>query len=130
MKGAWWVVTHYRGKRRKKRFGPMSDEKRQAEEVAKKINAKLVLGEFAPSGRGKTLPFGEFAELWLRREVELPLEREMKGHLAPGTARACRLQLDVHLKPHFKDVELRSIGLSEVQRFYDHCRASEEREVD
>gem|GEM_PF-5217205 len=27
----------------------------------------------------------------------------------------------VHLGPHFKDVEVRSIGLAEVQRFYDHC---------
>ena len=38
---AWWVVTHYEGKRRKKRVGSTKAKKREAEQIAKKINAAL-----------------------------------------------------------------------------------------
>ena len=30
---AWWVVTHFEGKRRKRRVGPAKAHKREAEEI-------------------------------------------------------------------------------------------------
>jgi integrase len=118
-KGVYWVVVHHDGRRRKKRVGR---DKRLAEEIARKIQARLVLGDFTMETEQKaSVPFRRFARDWLRREVELPIERGLEGHHAPGTARVYRLQVEIHLGPHFKDVDVRSIGLAEVQRFYDHC---------
>jgi len=118
-KGVYWVVVHHGGRRRKKRVGR---DKRLAEEIARKIQARLVLGDFTMETEQKApVPFRRFALDWLRREVELPIERGLEGHHAPGTARVYRLQVEIHLAPHFKDVDVRSIGLAEIQRFYDHC---------
>jgi integrase len=118
-KGVYWVVVHHDGRRRKKRVG---GDKRLAEEIARKIQARLVLGDFTMETEQKApVPFRRFAQDWLRREVELPIERGLEGHHAPGTARVYRLQVEIHLAPLFKDVDVRSIGLAEVQRFYDHC---------
>ena len=41
--GVWWVYINHKGKRRAKKVGTDEDK---AREVAKKIEAKLVLGEF------------------------------------------------------------------------------------
>jgi len=122
-RGAWWVFTHFDGRRKKKRVGPTKADKRRAERIAEKINGALALGEFRANDDKKPapLPFSTFAESWLRRDIELPLERGFKGHVAHGTARVYRLQVDVHLAPHFRDRDIRSIGLKEIQAFYDHC---------
>jgi len=125
IKGSWWVVVHHRGKRRHKHVGSTTRDKRVAEALAQRINAQLVLrGTFDVEHREdkpEPVPFRRFVETWLRREIEIPLEREMEGHVAVGTARSYRLQADVHLKPYFQDCDIRGIGLSEVQGFYDHC---------
>lgn len=47
MRGAWWVVTHYQGKRRKKKIGSTKADKRRAEHIAERINAKLFRAERA-----------------------------------------------------------------------------------
>jgi integrase len=118
-KGIYWVVVHYQGRRTKKRVGT---SKRVAEHVAEQIQASLTLGQFsAAKADERSVPFDSFAEDWLRREVELPIERGQKGHLAPGTARVYRLQVDVHLASYFGNADIRSIGLGEVQSFFDHC---------
>ena len=51
-RGAWWVFTHYDGRRKKKRIGPTKADKRRAERIAEKIDAKLVLvGAVGVAGR-------------------------------------------------------------------------------
>jgi hypothetical protein len=45
---AWWVFTHYEGKRKKKRVGPTKADKRDADKIARQINAALALGTFKP----------------------------------------------------------------------------------
>jgi integrase len=118
-KGIYWVVTHHGGQRRKKRIGK---DRKTAEEVARKIQARLVLGEGLPEREEeRSVRFADFAEDWLRREVEIPIERAMKGHLAPNSARIYRMQIDVHLNKFFADHDLQKIGIAEVQGFYDHC---------
>ena len=44
IRGAWWVVTHYQGKRRKKRIGATKADRRKAQKIADKINSKLADG--------------------------------------------------------------------------------------
>jgi integrase len=119
IKGVYWVVVHHGGRRRKKRIGK---DRRTAEEVARQIQARLTLGEFAMRREAEaTIPFDQFAEEWLRREVEIPIERDLADHLAPGTAGVYRLQVDVHLRPYFGSIDVRKFGLHEVQGFHDHC---------
>ena len=118
-KGIYWVIVHHKGRRKKKRIGR---SKRTAEHVAAQIQAQLALGQFAiVNAEREPIPFDAFSQDWLRREIELPIDREMKGHHAPGTARIYRLQVDVHLTPYFRDLDIRSIGLREVQGFHEHC---------
>ena len=55
-KGVYWVVIHYEGRRVKKRVGR---DRRLAEQVAKKLQAKLVLGELkSDPPKEATVPFG------------------------------------------------------------------------
>ena len=61
--GVWWIFINHNGKRKSKRIG--TDEK-VANEVAEKINAKLILGELKVEKVNEKVPtFKEYAELWL-----------------------------------------------------------------
>ena len=101
--GTWWVFVHHAGKRWKKRVG---SDKRMAEDLAKRMQARLVLGELTEKPKGDApVPFAEFADRWLRLEVELPIERGLDGHLAPGSSDVYRMQVRVHLRPFFRERE-------------------------
>ena len=120
---AWWVMTHHRGKRKRKRVGRTKADKRQAEEIAKKINAAIALGTFSPAAQAaeKAIPFDRFAGDWLRTEVQLPIDRRIEGALAPATARIHEGHIRRHLVPFFGETDLREIRVAEIQRFYDRC---------
>ena len=62
------MIVHHGGKRWKKRVGP---DKRMAQDLAKRIQAKLVLGELAGGKLKEDAPlrFSDFAMRWLRAEV-------------------------------------------------------------
>ncbi len=66
---AWWVRTRWGGNKKKdRRIGTTRTHKRQAEEIAKKINAALALGSFATDAEpDKTIPFGPRLLDWHRR---------------------------------------------------------------
>ena len=55
---AWWVRTRWGGNKKKdRRIGTTKAHKRQAEEIAKRINGALALGTFEPDGkREKPVP--------------------------------------------------------------------------
>ena len=76
---AWWVRTRWGGNKEKdKRIGRTKADKKVAEQVAQLINAKLALGTFDPDPRPRreSKPFKEFAEGWLRREIETDEETD------------------------------------------------------
>lgn len=67
--GVWWVFINHSGKRTSKRVG----DKKTANEVAEKIRAKLVLGEFdiAEQKKKQSGPvFKEYSEMWLEGYVK------------------------------------------------------------
>jgi integrase len=69
-KEAWWVITHWSGKRMKRRYGPTKEHHRIAQGVALRINAQLADGTFDPKQlRAETRPpsplFREFAKRYL-----------------------------------------------------------------
>ena len=115
---AWWVVVHHRGRRWKKRVG---GDKRLAGEVAKQIQARLVLGEYDDGKPAEDAPvlFQDFATRWLRTEVVLPSERGIEGSLAPNSVRQRGQTLRTYLLPFFGPLDVRKIRVADVQRFYD-----------
>ena len=121
-RGAWWVITHYEGKRKKNRIGPTKSHKREAEQIAKKINAKIALGEFQPdAGRTAALPFASYATNWLHNEVELPIDRGVATALSPATAELHERHIRLYLSPFFESQDVAEIRVADVQRLYDRC---------
>lgn len=61
--GEWWVFIDHRGQRKAKKIG----NEKTAREVAKKIEARLVLGDcgFVTDETKKVSTFGEYAEKWI-----------------------------------------------------------------
>jgi hypothetical protein len=61
--GKWYVFINHHGKRKAKCVG---DSKRAAEEVKRKLEAKLTLGDFALEDEKPTVPtLGQYADIWL-----------------------------------------------------------------
>jgi len=103
--GEWWIFINHNGKRKAKKIGR---DKRVAQDVAKKIEAKLALGEFSLDEK-KSLPiFKEYTELWLKGYVESSLKlstlisykSNLKKHIYPVFATK---QLDLITRPEIKD---------------------------
>ena len=123
LQGAWWVITHWNGKRRKKRIGPAAADRRAAEKIAAEINARLALGLFQPVSEPKPRPllFEDYARRWLRSDVELPISRGASGALSPATAELHERHLRLYLIPFLGGRSMGEIRVAEVQALYDHC---------
>jgi integrase len=66
--GIWWIYIDHQGKRKAKKIGK---EKRLAVEAAKKIEAKLTLGDLGIADNKTRVPsFREYAETWLHGYVK------------------------------------------------------------
>ncbi len=62
--GVWWVFISHNGKRRSKKIGR---DKKIAQDIAKKLEAKLVLGDFDIDNGKKKMPlFGDCSQKWLQ----------------------------------------------------------------
>jgi len=100
-RGAWWVVTHFEGRRKKKRVGATKAHKREAEQIARKINGALALGQFQPDAKAeKPLPCE--AELWRWHTNYSPT---MKPSYRVSAGDVIRL----HLAPFFGAFDVREI---------------------
>jgi hypothetical protein len=108
-RGAWWVFTHYEGKRKKKRVGSTKAHKREAEEIAKKINAALALGTFASETRvSEAIPCDMELERWQRTYA--PTLKRSSEAAAIGLIRN-------HLAPFFGSRDLRELTESDILGF-------------
>ncbi len=66
-RNSWWVRTHAAGKKHDRKVGPTKAHKREAGEIARKINAALALGQYEPKGRTeKPLPCDIALRQWHR----------------------------------------------------------------
>src|SRR5438093_3855221 len=105
--GKWYVFINHQGRRKAKCVG---DSKRAAEEVKRKLEAKLTLGDV---GLLDTAPpaitFGDYAEQWLGHYVTVACK--------PSSGRILRSIVHNHLRPAFGAQELRSITRSQVKAF-------------
>ena len=63
---AWWIRTRFNGRKKEKRFGPTRTDRRRADDIARKINAKIELGAFGLDHATRdALPCSEQLDRWL-----------------------------------------------------------------
>jgi integrase len=104
--GAWWIYICHKGKRRAKRVGT----EKAAPEAAKKIEAKLTLGDFKiEKPKPKAATFQEYAERWL----ELPHDWK------ESTQETYDANLRLHIYPVLGKERLDQIGRKELRTFFD-----------
>lgn len=112
MREAWWVVTHFEGRRRKKRIGPTKADKRRAVEIARKIDGALALGTFAPEQeRPDAIPLDAHLRKWHARygpTFKTSYEETSRG------------LVENHLAPFFRGRDLRELR---EEHLLDYVRA-------
>jgi integrase len=119
--GVWWVFINHHGKRKAKKIG---NDEEKAREVAEKIKAKLVLGEFnIRTSQPSAHTFKEHAELWLslphngkRKQSTIENYKDnLKSHVYPvlGTRRLDQIKRK-DLKGFFDDLLIKGLSRSTV----------------
>jgi integrase len=104
--GVWWVFIRHGTKRKSKRVG----DRQTAAEVAKKIAAKLVLGDLKLDTVEKAIPtFGEYAKTWI-------------GITVPATCKTISVSdykgmLKNHILPVFSKTPVTEITKLAVKKF-------------
>ncbi len=103
----WWVFVNHQGRRKAKKIGR---DKRLAQEVARKIEARLALGEdLFGDDKPKVPTFGEYASVWLETQIK-PFRR-------PTTYERYKDLLDRYILPEFGKKPLDRIRRNEVRGF-------------
>src|SRR6267143_4609983 len=103
-KGKWWVFIDHKGKRKAKCVG----SKQAAETAAKKIEAKLTLGDFSLLEEKPHRPFDAYFQNWLDTYV--------KAHCKERTYDLYADIFRIHLLPHFGQKDISAITREEVKR--------------
>ena len=105
VKGEWWIFINHKGKRKSKKIGK---DKRTAMEAARKIEARLTLGEFDIEEEKKKIPtFKEYSDLWLSTYIK-PLRRL-------STYERYRDVLEKHISPIIGEIPLDQIKRANIR---------------
>jgi len=105
--GEWWIFINHHGKRKSKKIGK---DKRLAREVAKKIEAKLTLGDLnIEQVNAKCPTFREYSEMWL----SLPHERK------DSTQHVYKGQLQNHIYPNIGSMRVDKIRRKDLKLLFD-----------
>src|SRR5215470_614749 len=105
--GKWYVFINHHGKRKAKCVG---DSKRAAEEVKRKLEAKLTLGDIGLlDAVPPVVSFADYVDQWLTHYVAVAC-KPSSGRIIQGIVRN-------HLLPAFGAREIRSITRSQVKAF-------------
>ena len=111
-RGAWWIRTHVHGAKSERRFGPTNEDKSAAKQVAKRINAKIALGEYDPSKpKHNPIPFDEHLRTW---------HKLYSPTFKPRYRLSAQSLLDNHLIPYFGKMDLREIRREDLIRYINH----------
>jgi len=119
-RGAWFLYVYANGTQVAERYGPTLADKRKAERRAKRVIEIQRNGKLGLEKREKSVPFDEFAEKWLRAKVFLPMERGLEGHLSPKTASIRKQMVCLHLKPFFKDADIRGLNVEAIEDLWEY----------
>jgi len=106
--GEWWIFIDHNGKRKAKKIG---NDETLARQAAKKIEAKLTLGDFGIVEEKPNIPmYKDYAELWLEAHIK-PFKKHTTYERYHGI-------LNQHIFPKFKQHRLDEIGKREVKDFF------------
>jgi integrase len=108
MQNAWWVVTHHQGRRRKKRVGTTKADKRQAEEIVRKVNGQLALGILPVERTEEALPCDAELRRWITAYAPT---------FKPSTQGESRRIIETHLVPFFGSRDVRELRESDLLKF-------------
>jgi integrase len=116
-RGEWWLYIDHNGKRKAKKVG----SKKAAEEAAKKIQARLVLGDF-DMGQKKEgqKTFRQCAELWLA----LPHFTRSGDPCKESTMDGYRCSLENHAYPVLGETPVDQIRRKQLKEFLDNLSIS------
>ena len=106
--GIWWIYIDHQGRRRAKKVGR---DKKAAEGIAKKIEAKLVLGDMdlAEKKTVTVATFEEYANTWMTFNVLATCK--------PSTEKDYRSILDNHVLPAFGKKSVMEIKRMMIKKF-------------
>jgi integrase len=105
--GKWYVFINHHGQRKAKCVG---DSKKAAEDVKRKLEAKLTLGDVGLlDAAPQVISFGDYAEQWLAHYVPVACK--------PSSGRIMRGIVRNHLLPAFGAQDLQSITRTQVKTF-------------
>lgn len=103
--GDWWVFIEHQGKRKAKRVGR---DKRLAQEVAKKLEAKLTLNTLELLDEKEVVPtFGEVADQWLHIYI--------KTMRRPSTFERYNGMLRTHILPTLGSMPIDQVKRSDIR---------------
>jgi integrase len=105
--GEWWIFINHRGKRKAKKIG----NEKTAFEVARKIEAKLTLGDMGllEKEKAKSPAFKEYADRWISITVPATCK--------PSTVASYRDILRVHVEPVFGKRPIDEIDRGSIKEF-------------
>jgi integrase len=105
--GVWWVFIDHKGKRKAKKIG---NDEEAARQIAEKINAKLILGEFGilKAEKRQTLCFKDYANIWL--------ESYIKALRRPSTYERYQGVLQQHVYPAIGTIPIDEIKRGDVRK--------------
>jgi integrase len=105
--GEWWLYINHDGKRKSKKIGK---DKKLAIEAARKIEAKLTLGDVGITEKADRVPtFEEYAESWLDNYGATAIKY--------STLESYRNELRNHIMPVFGKMALDEITRTDVKQF-------------
>jgi integrase len=102
-KGAWWVFIDHKGKRKAKRVG----SKEAAQTAARKIEAKLTLGDFSLLDEKPQRPFDAYFRNWL--------ETYARAHCKPSTLYVYEEAFRLYLLPALRQKDITKVTREEVK---------------
>jgi hypothetical protein len=105
--GEWWIYINHQGKRKAKKIGR---DKRLAQEAAKKIEAKLALGDLHLDEK-KVPNFKKYAERWIETVVRATCKR--------STLENYRDKLKKDILPVFEKLPISEVNRMKVKEFFD-----------
>jgi integrase len=108
IRGSWYIVINYHGHRKTKKIG---DSKEIAKAVARKVEARLALGDMGIFGEddARAVVFSEYADRWLTKHIEI--------NSKPATFSLYSWLMSRHILPTFGKKHVRTITAENVEDF-------------
>lgn len=102
--GKWWIFIDHKGKRKARCIG----DKRAAEQVKAKLDAKIALGEFEIDEEAERRLFASYFQTWL--------DTYARAHCKASTVAGYETAFRVYLRPRFGEQDLTEISREGIKK--------------